>query len=243
MRFTVSWLAPLASFVVACAGAPSVPAMSPASAPLAATPVAAPDIELRDASGKGGKGDKGAVVRGAAVPMDGIAEGLAWPALRAAVPRKRGERGETAPITIAVGRSVPLATVLRAVWTLRDADLRLETPDESGTPRILELRPKPDAIATDAPCHLAIFAAPNGDLSVALPGGPRLVTGPAAADSVARALAAERARCPIRYVAFGAEDAGAPWSSVFDVARAIDRDKSAGDARYVLAEPVHLTTK
>jgi hypothetical protein len=171
--------------------------------------------------------------------MDGIAEGLAWPALRAAVPRKPGERG---PITIAVARAVPMSTVMRAVWTLRETDLRLQTADGSGTLSVLELRRKPDAPAPDAPCHLAIFLAPNGDLTLAYPGGPRVVTGPAAPESVARALAAERVRCPIRYVAFGAQNADALWGSVFDVARAIDREKSAGDARYVLAEPVHLAS-
>ncbi len=69
------------------------------------------------------------------------------------------------------------------------------------------------------------------------------MTGPDAPSALARALAQERAHCTIRYVAFGADAADAPWSTVFDVAEAIDRDKSAGDARYVLGEPVHLAAR
>ena len=195
---------------------------------------AAPDVDLRDA--------QGALVGGNPVPMDGEAEGLVWPALRGAVARKAGDH---APLTIAVARGVPLSTVLRAVWTLRDADLRLQTPDAAGIPHVLELRPKPDGTpaAADADCHLAVFVAPSGDLRVALPGGPRLVVGPDAPGALARALSAERAGCAIRYVAFGADSTDAPWGSVFDVARAVDRDKSAGDARYVLGEPVHMAAR
>jgi hypothetical protein len=236
MRTTLALVA-LGSFVGlgACGGSGGAPpAASPAtSVPVleAAASVAAPDIEL-------GSDGKGATVHGAPVPMDGVAEGLAWPALRAALPRKNGD---AAPVSIAVGRTVPLATVLRAVWTLRDADIRIQTPDASGTPRVLDLRPKPEQAPAGpgTQCHLAVFVARNGDLSVAMPGGPSVVAGPAAAETLAHALATERGRCPIRYLAFGAQNDDAVWSAVFDVARAIDRDKSAGDARYVLAEPVH----
>jgi hypothetical protein len=234
MRSTVVRFMALGSWIglVACGGS-APPAVAPATSgtPLAPpAPLAVPDVELRDG--------KNAIVHGAAVPMDGVAEGLAWPALRAALPRKTGD---AAPISIAVARAVPLATVLRAVWTLRDAVVRIQTPDPSGTTRILDLRPKPEQApeGSGTQCHLAVFVARNGDLSVAMPGGPSVVTGPTAADALAHALATERARCPIRYLAFGAQNDDALWSSVFDVARAIDRDKSAGDARYVLAEPVH----
>ncbi len=91
-----------------------------AGARVAAAPslaIASPDLELRDA--------RGAVVGGKDVPFDGVAEGLAWPALRAAFPRKPGDH---APLTIAVARGIPLSAVMKAVWTLRDADLRLQTP-------------------------------------------------------------------------------------------------------------------
>jgi hypothetical protein len=209
-------------------------AASAASGPGGVTAVRAPDLELRDANG--------AVLAGKAIAMDGIAEGLAWPALRDAVARKPGDH---APLTIAVGRAVPLNLVLRAVWTLRDADVRLQTPDPAGVVHALDLRPKPDAPAAGAEaesvCHLAVFVASDGALRVALPGGPRVVHPPDAASALGRAIASERAQCTLRYVAFGAEKGDVPWSAVFDVAETIDREKSAGDARYVLAEPIQAT--
>jgi hypothetical protein len=183
----------------ACANAPPP---APASAPVAAV-LSTPDVDLRDA--------KGARVGSQAVPMDGVAEGLAWPALRLAVNRKPGDH---APLTIAVSRDVPLGTVLRAVWTLRDADLRLQTPDVGGTPRVLPLHPSPEPASPG--CHLAVFVATNGDLRVAYPGGPRSIPSPDAAGALAQALNVERMRCPIRFVAFGAESADAPWSAPVD---------------------------
>ncbi len=214
---------------LAACGAPAAGAAGASSARGELAAVAAPDVELR--------GAKDALVRGETVAMDSVAEGLAWPALRAALGRKTGDHR---PLTIAAARDVPMVTVLRAVWTLRDADLRLQTPDASGVPRVLEIRPKPDAPPNpaDAECHAAVFVAPNGDVRVAAPGGPHVIHAPDAAGMLASALAAERATCTIRYLGFGAESAAAPWSAVFDVARAVDRDKSAGDARYVLAEPL-----
>jgi hypothetical protein len=216
---------------VACAGAQNTstsPLGLQGSREVAA--VSAPAVELGDA--------RGAVVAAKTIPMDGVAEGLAWPALRAALDRKPGDHG---PLAIAVARSVPTSMVMRAVWTLRDADIRLQTPDAMGTVHVLELRPKPDASSStpDAACHAAVFVEANGDLRVAAPGGPHSLRGDGAAGALASALSAERARCAIRYVGFGAENAEAPWSLVFDVARAVDREKSAGDARYVLAEVVH----
>ena len=223
-------LAPFAA-LPACAASPVAPAAVPTSA--APAPPDAPglapapaQVELRDAST--------AVVAGKTVTMDGVAEGLAWPALRAALERKSGD---ASPLTIAVPRALPIASVLRAAWTLRDADLRLQTADAAGVTHVLELRPKPDAPSPG--CHLAVFVAPNGDLRVAAPGGPRAIPGPDAAPALARALVEERNHCAIRWVAFGAEKNDAAWGSVFDVAWAVDRGKSAGDARYVLGEPVH----
>jgi hypothetical protein len=235
----------LLSMLVACGGAPPGP-VSPAAAPASggAAPVvivASPDVDLRDA--------KGALVGSRRVEMDGVAEGLAWPSLRAAVNRKPGDH---APLTIAVARDVPFASVMRAVWTLRDADIRLQTPDAAGATHVLPLHPKPDPAGdgTSAAeprsglhqegCHLAVFVGKAGDLRVAYPGGPRSFVGPDASSELARALAAAQLRCAIRYIAFGAESAELAWGSVFDVAAAVDRDKSAGDARYVLGEPVHV---
>ncbi len=218
-----SWTVALAGWasLVACAGAGK-----PASGPSQELPPATPDVELRDA--------KTALVGGRPVALDGVAEGLVWPALASAVNRPRGNHE---PLAIAVGRDVPLSLVLRAVWTLRDADVRVQTPDARGEVRVLDLRPRPDA-ASETGCHLAVFVAANGDLRVAAPGGPRPIAGPGAADALAGALAKERTACTVRYVGFGADAPDAPWASVFDVARAVDRDKAAGDARYVLAEPI-----
>jgi len=209
----------------ACAGAPPPPPAVPAPTAIAPSP---PDIDLRSA--------KEARVGSQVVAMDGVAEGLAWPALRLAVNRKSGDH---APLTIAASRELPLSTVMRAVWTLRDADLRVQTPDATGTTRVLPLRPRPET--TSPGCHLAVFVAPSGDLRLAYPGGPRSIPGPDAAGALAQALTVERTRCAIRFVAFGAENADAPWSAVFDVAEAVDREHSAGDARYVLGEPVRTT--
>jgi hypothetical protein len=224
----------LALALVACGAAqpaPASPAAPPGSSAGAVTPA---DVELRGGS------EKGALVAGHAVAMDGIAEGLAWPALRAAVSRKAGDH---APMTVAIARDVPTSTVLRAVWTLRDADLRVQTPDATGALRVVELAPKPDSPSAGSGCHVAVFVAASGDLRVASPGGPHAITGPDAPSALARALSSERARCAIRYVAFGAETADAPWGSVFDVAAAVDRDRSAGDARYVLGEPIHAAAR
>jgi hypothetical protein len=216
----------LALGVAACGGSAPPAAAAPAPSPL----LAPADVDLRDAS---------ALVAGNVVPLDGLDEGLAWPALRVAVARKPGDH---APLTIAVARAVPMRTVLRAVWTLRDADVHMETPDAAGVLRVIELRPKPDAPST-AGCHLAIFVGKSGTLRIAAPGGPTAIPGPDAPLALARALADERTRCTLRYVAFGAEDPDTSWGAVFDVAWAVDRDRSAGDARYVLGEPVHLDAR
>ncbi|MGO8996197.1 MAG: hypothetical protein ACLQVI_23035 [Polyangiaceae bacterium] len=221
-------VAPLA--LVACGGAQPTAASPTTAAPGDVAHAAAPDVDIRNA--------KSALVGASTVPMDGIAEGLAWPALRDAVNRRPGDH---APLTIAVARDVSVNTVMRAVWTLRDADIRLQTPDAAGTPRVLSIHPRPDSPsgASGTGCHLAVFVESNGDLRVSAPGGPRSVRGPDAPGALARALSAERSECAIRYVAFGADAADAAWGSVFDVAEAVDREKSAGDARYVLGEPVH----
>jgi len=212
--------------VAACGGSREHAAAADAVGSSEGTEIApaSADVELRDGSS--------AIIAGRAVPMDGVTEGLAWPGLDAAV-----HRGPHAVVVLAVGRDVPVSTVLHAVWTLRDAEVRVQTPDAAGAVRVLDLRPKPE-VPTEAGCHLAVFVLPNGDLRVAGPGGPRMITGRDASSSLARALSDERVQCTIRYIAFGADDAKAPWGSVFDLARAVDRDKAAGDARYVLGEPI-----
>jgi hypothetical protein len=178
--------------------------------------------------------DASAVVGGATVAFDGEAEGLAWPALAKVV-----KSAEGATVVLDAARDVPIEVVLRAAWTLRDADVIVQTPDASGAVRAVELAPKPKGAAAPGTCHLAVFVGADGSLRIAAPGGPRMVGGAKPIESFSRALADERTRCPIRYVAYGAEKTGAAWGSVFDVAWTVKRDGSAGDARVVLAEPVH----
>jgi hypothetical protein len=177
--------------------------------------------------------DASARVGGQTVAFDGVAEGLAWPALAKSVAHAPG-----APLVFEVARDVPVQVVLRAAWALRDADVRVQTPDEGGAVRVIDLAPKPTDAAPPGTCHLAVFVAEGGALRVASPGGPRLVAGPSPTESFVRALGDEATRCPIRYVGFGADRPDAPWSRVFDVAWAVTRAKAAGDARVVLAEPI-----
>jgi hypothetical protein len=224
------WAAGVLGLASACGGAAAT-ADTASVSPVAAAPPGT-------AVGLRADNPPTALVGSSVVAMDGVAEGLAWPALRAAVNRKPGDH---APLAIAVPRDVLVSTVLRAAWTLRDADLQIVTPDAAGTPRVLPLHPKPDSASPG--CHLAVFLSDNGDLRVAYPGGPRGIAGADAAGELARALADESAKCAIRYVAFGAERETASWGAVFDLAERVDREKSAGDARYVLAEPVGASTR
>jgi len=92
-------------------------------------------------------------------------------------------------------------------------------------------------------CHLAVFLESNGALRVAAPGGRREIAGDHPAATLARSLADERGKCPLKYVAFGAESDAAPWGAVFDVIVAIDQEKSAGDGRYVLGQAIHVTAR
>jgi hypothetical protein len=178
-----------------------------------------------------------AMVAGKAVPFDGIEEGLAWPALEAAIGRKPGD---ATPLVIDVARDVPMVDLERAAWTLRSADVRVQTPDDHGSVYVVELRAHPAPGAGEG-CHLAVFLQPDGSLHVASPGGPEDITGDRAPESFARGLAEASATCPIRYVAFGAASNGVPWGPVFDVIVAVDRLKAAGDARYVLGDPIRGT--
>jgi hypothetical protein len=224
--------------LVACGGA-AVPASgerppvvaagvsTPPLAPASGLAVAAqPDVELRDGHV--------AIVGGRSVAFDGIAEGLAWPALaRALGPRRAGD-----VVSIQVPRNVPVQDLLRAAWTVRAADVRVQSPDASGVMRAIELRARRDGPAQSG-CHLAVFLRPDGSLRIAAPGGPREIAGEHPPERLARSLEGERAKCPIKYVAFGAESDAAPWGPVFDVVVAIDRTRSAGNARYVLGQAIH----
>jgi hypothetical protein len=211
-------------------GASTTPAATASStaAPVASSAIAAvaAQISLR--------APHVATVAGKAIAFDGVEEGLAWPALEAAVARKPGD---PTPLVIDVARDVPMVDLERAAWTLRSGDVRVQTPDDGGAVYVIELRAH-GAPATGDGCHLAVFLQPDGSLHVASPGGPQDVTGDHAAESFARGLADANASCPIRYVAFGAASSGTPWGRVFDVIVAVDRAKAAGGARYVLGDPI-----
>jgi hypothetical protein len=217
---------PPATATAATPGTPAiqeVPRHDAASLP----PSNAPDIDLRAPSA--------AVVHGQPVAFDGLAEGLAWPALEKAI----GARAPGQTLSLQVARGEPTIDVLRAAWTLRTSDLRVQTQDAGGELRVVELRAKRDGAPPVAGCHLAVFVRLDGSLRVAAPGGPRAIDPDHAADTLARSLELERARCPIKYLAVGSESDQAPWGRVFDVLATVDRAKSAGDTRYVLGQAMH----
>jgi hypothetical protein len=201
-------------------GAP-VASAQPESLP----PVASPDIELldRDSARTGGK----------LVAFDGVTEGLAWPSLGKALQVRAA-----GTVRIQAARVVRVLDVMRAVWTVRGSNVVVQTEDGAATLRAIPLGGQA-AAGAGVGCHLAVFLRPDGSLRVAAPGGPREVTGEHAVDALSRALEVERASCPIRYVAFGAESDEAQWGPVFDVMLAVDRAKSAGNAKYVLGQAMH----
>jgi len=212
------------------AQSPPVGAETPQAAPVELAPTPQPDVDLREPGT--------AVVHGTTrVPFDGIVEGLAWPALDKAMgPRKPGD-----VLTVQVARALPTIELLRAAWTLRQADLRLQSQDATGDTHVVLLGARRDGAAPSAGCHLAVFLRPDGSIRVASPGGPVVLSGDDPPASLARSLEAARRTCAIRYVAFGAESDASPWGPVFDVMRAVDRAKSAGDARYVLGQAMHTS--
>jgi hypothetical protein len=202
--------------LVGCAEAPP-----PAAAP-AAVALRPADLELQAADT--------AVVGGRPVAFDGEAEGLSWPNLERALPRKPGEGGE---VTIAVTREARMRDLLRAAWTLRAADVRVQTRDAAGKERGIVLHTKPTFPSMG--CHVAIFVGDTG-VRVSSPSGSPAPAGPLATVDVVRWVHGLRAGCPIRYVAFGAESNDSPWGAVFDVVIALDDARAAGPTRYVLAE-------
>jgi len=213
-----------------------LPAAPPADAPLGVSmppalsrPLAqTPDVDLRERDS--------AEARGQHVVFDGIAEGLAWPSLDKAL----GHRAAGDTVTIQAARGVRVADVLRAAWTLRANDVRMQTLDDKGEMHVVNLGAKGPK---SAGCHVAVFLRPDGSLRVAAPGGPREVTGDFRAEALARALEGERAKCPIKYVAFGAESDDVAWGPVFDVLVTVDRDKAAGEARYVLGQAMRRSAR
>ena len=224
-----------------CGAPPAAPAQSPPvgadtsqapSQPPAAElpPTPQPDVDLREPGA--------AIVHGSTrVAFDGIAEGLAWPALDKALgPRKAGD-----VLTVQVARSLPTIELLRAAWTLRQADLRVQSQDATGDTHVVLLTARKDGAPPTSGCHLAVFLAADGSLRVASPGGPVSLSGNDPGASLARSLEEARRTCAIRYVAFGAESDSSPWGPVFDVIRAVDKARSAGDTRYVLGQAMHTS--
>jgi hypothetical protein len=215
-----------------CRTTPAAPAawtqpVESAAAPVPALPIAAqPDVELRT--------PRVALVHGQPVPFDGTDDGRLWTALGIAL----GSRKEGDVVVLDVARDVPMRDLLRAAWTLRTADVHVQSPDAAGTLRAVEFRARREGARVSG-CHLAVFLRADGALRIAAPGGPREVSSEHPAQSLARSLVEERTRCPVTYVAFGAESEDAPWGPVFDVVVAVDEQKSAGDARYVLGHAVH----
>jgi hypothetical protein len=202
------------------AGAGSSAPAAAAKPPLA---IATPVVQIDEAST--------AIVNGQQVPFDGVAEGLEWPALAKAITAPR-----PSPLVVQIARTVPTATVLRAIFTLRASAVHLQAKDDHGAMAAVELLPKPATPPTGPKqCHLAAFLKPTGEVRVASPGGPQEY---ATADAFAHALDAARIECPLRYVAFGAQSGEQPFGGVFDVMLAVDRIGAAGGARYVLADAV-----
>jgi hypothetical protein len=215
------------SAATSAAAVMSEPVAVPVTPPLA--PSTSPQVELREPGA--------AIVGGQRVVFDGVVEAFAWPSLTKALGRKAGD---TSPVVVQVGRDVPIINLLRAAWTLRTADVRVQSLDEKGVLYAVELKAKPAAPAPPKACHLAVFLLPTGALRIAAPAGPQEVGGDRPAESLANALKATRTECPtIKYVAFGAETNDVPWGRVFDVMVAVDRVKAAGGARYILGEAIH----
>ena len=176
-------------------------------------------------------------MHGARLPFDGIEEGLAWPSLERSLPRRKS--GEI--LTVQVSRSTPTLDLLRAAWTLRQADLRIQSLDASGVMRAAALGARRDGPPL-AGCHLAVFLRPDGSLRVASPGGPVVIGGDDPGSRLAQSLVAERSKpggCSFKYIAFGAESDRAPFGPVFDVILAVEGPKAAGNARYVLGQAMH----
>jgi hypothetical protein len=154
-----------------------------------------------------------------------------WPALQKAL-----HAAPKTPWVLEVGRDVPVQSVLRAAWAMRTADLVLQTADEKGIVRAVKLGAKREAGAAPvaSACHAAAFLRSDGAVRLSSRAGPRDVP----LDVLVATLRAESATCPMRYVAFGGESNDMAWGPVFDLMRAVDREKAAGTARYVLAEAI-----
>jgi hypothetical protein len=214
-----------------CAGAaqvgPTAPPAATTSAPPAAAAapeaLAAPQIELG--------APNHATAFGEALLFDGVAEGLYWPGIAHAFATKGHG---AARVVLAAPRDARVLDVLRAVWTLREADVEVQTLGPGNEVRPLVLAKRPAARAEGPTCHAAVFVGPESQLRVALPGGSVSVHD--AAELVA-SLAAGSRSCAVRWVGVGAESPAEAWGGVFDVAYTVQASQAAGKARVVLGEP------
>jgi hypothetical protein len=219
MRAAGWWFAPAVA-ALGCGAQGTSPAQAPS--PVVSGPV---DVELGTPNS--------AQVHGQRIAFDGEPDGLAWPNLDRALARKPGDAGS---LTLAVARDAKMRDVLRAAWTLRNADLRLQTSDASGKARALVFRARSATPA--AGCHVALFVGDEGRVRLASAAGAETANEPNATAHIVQSVDGIRTHCPIRYVAFGAESSDASWGMVFDLAVALDDAKAAGSARYVLGEPL-----
>jgi hypothetical protein len=171
-----------------------------------------------------------ATVMGQPVRFDGDSDGLVWPALAHAFVRSSPQ-----PVVVAVARQAPVVDVLRVGWALRAGDVQIVSKDAHDASHAVLLRAKP---ASPTPgCHVALFVREDGAIRFAGPNGSQVVLGDDAVGRVVREVADESSRCPMRFVAFGAESLAEGWGPVFDLILAVDAARAAGDTRYVLGEP------
>jgi hypothetical protein len=235
VRTRWTWVS-ITMLLAGCGAAPAAPAgiatatarttSGPSPAPAAAEPLALapPGVELGAANH--------ATAFGEGVAFDGVAEGLYWPALAHAFASK-GQGA--ARVVLAAPRDARVLDVLRAVWTLREVDVEVQTlgPGNEVRPLVLAKRP---ATRPDGPtCHAAVFVGPQSRLRVALPGGS---VGVRDAAELVTSLGAGARSCTVRWVAVGAESPSEAWGGVFDVAYTVQASQAAGKARVVLGEPV-----
>jgi hypothetical protein len=120
----------------------------------------------------------------------------------------------------------------RAAFALDQGDLRVQSKDVAGVLRAIEFGARRTGREG---CHAAVFVRLDGTIRVASPGGGAVIAGDDATEALVKALAREEARCPMKYLAFGAESDQAPWGPVFDVIVAVDRGRPTADVRYTLA--------
>lgn len=204
-----------------CGGGEQAAAPAPRAAPpQGQIPMA--DMDLREPNV--------AIVHGQSIAFDGEVEGLVWPALEKALGKPPRE---TQTVTVAVPRDVPVLQVLRVAWTLRRGDVQVLTSDREQRPHVVLFRGKPGA--SKSGCHLALFAQPDGKVRLAGPNGSHVLGDTALAVSE---VLAQAERCPLRYLAFGAESRQSSWASVFDLAAAVEAARPSSDVRYVLGEPL-----